>query len=69
MSEVREKASCYKCEYQRGIPGNCHIRCANTTANAEGHEQGKRGGWFRWPANFDPIWLVSCDGFSPNSGK
>ena len=25
---------------------------------------GVRSGWFMWPANFDPVWLVSCDGFT-----
>ena len=67
MEQVREKANCYKCEHRREVPGNCHIRCANIVANVEGHEQGKRGGWFHWPFNFDPTWLMSCDGFSEES--
>jgi hypothetical protein len=29
-----------------------------------GHERGIRGGWFNWPINFDPVWLVRCDGFA-----
>ena len=24
---------------------------------------GIRNGWFCWPYNYDPIWLVCCDGF------
>lgn len=20
-------------------------------------------GWFNWPWNFDPVWLVACEGF------
>lgn len=28
-----------------------------------GHELGHRGGWFAHPHNFDPVWLVSCNGF------
>ena len=32
--------------------------------NIQGHEQGIRRGWFAWPANFDPTWLVNCDGFT-----
>lgn len=24
---------------------------------------GIRGGWFNWPVNFDPVWLMSCKGF------
>jgi len=29
-----------------------------------GNEHGIRMGWFFWPVNFDPTWLVSCDGFA-----
>lgn len=28
---------------------------------AEPH--GVRSGWFFWPANFDPRWLLNCNGF------
>jgi hypothetical protein len=31
--------------------------------NIKGHEQGLRRGWFLWPINFDPVWLINCDGF------
>jgi len=26
-------------------------------------EYGLRSGWFAWPYNFDPIWLLTCSGF------
>ena len=26
-------------------------------------------GWFFWPANFDPVWLLSCKGFTPKEEK
>ena len=55
---------CYDCVHRLTIPGNCHSRCNNVTAKVEGHEQGKRRGWFMWPLNFDPTWLLECDGFS-----
>ena len=29
----------------------------------KGHPQGIRGGWFMWPATFDPRWLQECSGF------
>jgi hypothetical protein len=32
--------------------------------NIKGAEQGVRNGWFIWPVNFDPVWLISCDGFA-----
>ena len=28
-----------------------------------GHPTGIKRGWFLWPANFDPVWLLNCDGF------
>jgi len=33
--------------------------------NIQGHPQGIRSGWFMWPVNFDPTWLLNCDGFEP----
>jgi len=24
---------------------------------------GIRRGWFNWPWNFDPVWLIACDGW------
>ena len=33
--------------------------------NVHGSEHGIRNGWFMWPINFDPVWLVSCDGYQP----
>lgn len=35
--------------------------------NIEGHPRGIAGGWFLWPVNFDPVWLVNCDGFEPTA--
>ncbi len=29
----------------------------------KGLRQGIEGGWFTWPVNFDPTWLISCNGF------
>ncbi len=30
-----------------------------------GHPNGIRNNWFNHPFNFDPVWLISCTGFSP----
>ena len=35
--------------------------------NIKGNPQGIRGGWFMWPANFDPVWLENCDGFKADT--
>ena len=31
--------------------------------NIKGNPMGIKRGWFMWPANFDPTWLISCNGF------
>ena len=28
-----------------------------------GSPHGIRNGWFNWPWNFDPVWLLECGGF------
>lgn len=61
-----EKPNCYKCVHCLPVPGDAHKRCNNSKAKVEGHEQGIQSGWFMWPVNFDPTWLISCDGFSDN---
>ena len=53
---------CYDCKFRRDIPGNAHSACANRDANVKGHEHGIRKGWFFWPFNFDPVWVIECDG-------
>jgi hypothetical protein len=35
----------------------------DTALHVEGHPRGRQSGWFNWPFNFDPTWLISCDGF------
>ena len=31
--------------------------------NVIGRDHGYAHGWFNWPLNFDPIWLLNCNGF------
>lgn len=58
------KPDCYKCKYRKNIPGDAHLRCDNGAAKVTGHPHGIKNGWFYWPVNFDPTWLISCDSFS-----
>lgn len=58
-----KKPDCYKCAHRRTIPGDAHSECANRKAKVEGHHIGRSGGWFMWPINFDPVWVISCTGF------
>ena len=64
MSEMQNRPNCYKCKHRRTIPGDTHSSCGNKEAKVTGRETGIRRGWFAWPFNFDPTWLMSCDGFS-----
>lgn len=60
------KSDCYKCVHRLTIPGDAHTRCNNHKADVIGNQHGIKNGWFRWPLNFDPTWLESCNGFSDN---
>ncbi len=57
------KPNCHKCKHRGTIPGDAHSRCNNAEAKVKGHLVGIRGGWFHHPYNFDPTWLLECDGF------
>ena len=37
--------------------------------NVKADSYGVRNGWFMWPINFDPIWLLNCDGFTLRLGS
>jgi len=28
------------------------------------HPHGEAKGWFSWPVNYDPVWLLTCNGFT-----
>jgi len=59
---------CYSCKHKRNIPGNAHIKCGNPSKPvlAGGFKQGKDGGWFDYPFNFDPTWKgeTLCENFN-----
>ena len=62
---------CYTCKYRREIPGDAHSECKHpsrlvgATLQVKGHRHGVRMGWFYWPINFDPVWLLECNGHTP----
>ena len=37
--------------------------------NIKAEKHGVNMGWFFWPVNFDPVWLLNCDGFTPKESK
>jgi len=34
-----------------------------TGLKVKGNPHGIKSGWFNHPINFDPVWLLECDGF------
>jgi len=42
-----------------------HFGDAANQLHITAHGHGMRSGWFMWPVNFDPVWLATCDGFTP----
>lgn len=38
------------------------------TLHVVGSPHGIANGWFAHPWNYDPTWLVSCDGFTSREG-
>jgi hypothetical protein len=61
---MADTPNCYNCIHRCNVPGDTHSQCNNKNAKVTASEHGVRNGWFMWPLNFDPNWLVTCDGFS-----
>ena len=54
---------CNGCTFARSIPGDCHTRCAFKWFGSEltppkGDPHGIKNGWWRFPFNFDPTWMI-----------
>lgn len=66
MRKLVEKPDCYKCRHRGTVPGDCHSCCRHPQAmrlRVACDEYGRKMGWFSHPCNFDPRWLMECDGF------
>jgi hypothetical protein len=42
---------------------------AEKRLNVYGDSHGIKMGWFMWPLNFNPTWLLTCDGFERKEVK
>ena len=56
------------CEYPENDTGMLSMFAPINAKNAKklnvtADPHGVRCGWFMWPVNFDPVWLLTCDGF------
>lgn len=61
---MKSKPDCYKCVHRDGLPGDAHSRCNNHKAIVTGDKHGIEKGWFFHPINYDPVWLLTCNGYS-----
>lgn len=64
------RPNCYKCKHRLPVPGSAHSSCDHEDAlryphklDVQAYETGTRRGWFTWPFDFDPVWLIACKGF------
>ena len=64
-----EKPNCYNCRWRHELPGDEHSGCANNRAHVTGDIHAVKAGWFFWPYNFDPVWLLTCDGFEEKQNE
>ena len=60
---IKSDRNCYNCLHRGTVPGSCHKSCRNTKAHVLGDPHGIKNGWFFWPSDFDPVWVLSCDGW------
>ena len=74
---MTDKPNCYKCIHRGDVPGDAHSQCHHPDAapaqsrmlSVKGHIHGIQSGWFNWPYNFDPTWLLECNGFKAKAVK
>ncbi|MDX2277734.1 MAG: hypothetical protein NW206_19965 [Hyphomonadaceae bacterium] len=50
-----------------GIAGGRAATNALPRLRIEFVEHAIKNGWAAWPINYDPVWLVRCDGFTPQA--
>ena len=67
--------NCHNCAYKSNIPGDTHISCRFNWAKSnekppEGNLHGIRKGWYNFPMNYDPTWMIDeCKKFSSTIDK
>lgn len=67
---MSKKKTCYECAYRGECPGSAHIRCKFDWSKSklnqpEGNPHGIRNGWWKFPLNYDPVWMQGqCKAYS-----
>ncbi len=63
------KPNCYECTNRGTLDWSAHSCCSATDATVSADSHGIKNGWFLWPINFDPVWLLTCNKFNKNNGN
>jgi len=56
-------SNCHSCAYKQNVPGDAHIACSFNHKKAgtpvpRGNQHGINNGWYMFPVNYDPNWMV-----------
>lgn len=62
MKNTHNPILCYECTHRRDLFHSCHSMCMKPSV-VTADPYGIAEGWFKYPMNFDPTWLETCDGF------
>lgn len=68
--ENNTRGQCHGCAYRSKVPGDAHSTCNFDFRKAglkmpAGDPNGVRNGWYMFPVNYDPNWMVeACGGRS-----
>ncbi len=60
-------SKCHECAYKGDIPGDAHISCQFDWKGPtpQGDLHGVRNGWYYFPFNYDPTWMIEeCPNFA-----
>ena len=66
---MSDKKTCYSCKHRGNTPGDAHSSCSVKWLNTidpmpEGDPHGVRNGWWMFPWNYDPVWMIGeCSKF------
>jgi hypothetical protein len=60
---------CDTCVHRMDVPGSAHSCCNNFDAQVTAKAHGVTRGWFKWPFNFDPVWLIDCTGHATDAAQ
>lgn len=73
--QAKPKKTCHQCIHRRSVPGDSHSMCSFSWEQSkhfppEGNPHGIKKGWWMFPFNYDPIWMMGeCKEFNDGREK